>query len=81
MKTFSHVEYRFAQTWMWLKKDNEHELPYSEAVSVDFGQTGKIVVSNGRVVWVGRGDVNFIVIDRICCNGQASSLCTRPISH
>lgn len=81
MNTFSHAEYKFAQTWMWLKKHNGHQLPYSEAVRVDIGQTGKVVVIYGGVVWVGRGDVDLVVIDRIRCNGQTASLCTRPIPH
>lgn len=56
-------------------------LPYSEAVGVDFGQTGKIVIIYGGVVWVGGGDVDLVVIDGIRCNGQTASLCTRPFSH
>lgn len=63
------------------KKHNWHVLPYSEAVGVDFGQTGKIVVIYGGVVWVGGGDVDLVVIDGIRCNGQTASLCTRPFSH
>ena len=51
------------------------------AVGADLGQTGKVIVCYGGIVGVGRWDENFVVIDRICRDGQTASFRTSPISH